>query len=43
MCLVSFAVILTLVIMKRTAPDHFANDLLSFEERKGFCLLISAL
>ncbi len=25
----SFAIILTLVIMKRMAPDHFANDLLS--------------
>jgi hypothetical protein len=39
----SFAIILTLVIMKRTAPDHFTNDLLSFEERKSFCLLVSAL
>ncbi len=35
-CLMSFAIILTLVIMKRTAPDHFANDLLSIEERKSF-------
>jgi hypothetical protein len=34
----SFAIITTLVIMKRTAPDHFTNDLLSFEERKSFFL-----
>jgi hypothetical protein len=39
----SFAIILTLVIMMRMAPDHFANDLLSFEERKSFCLLVSGL
>jgi hypothetical protein len=32
----SFAIITTLVIMKRTAPDHFTNDLLSIEERKRF-------
>jgi hypothetical protein len=42
-CLMSFVIILTLVIMKRTAPDHFTNDLLSFEERKGFCLLVLVL
>jgi hypothetical protein len=33
---VSFANILTLVIMRQTAPGHFANDLLSLEERKSF-------
>jgi hypothetical protein len=28
----SFAIILTLVIMTQTAPDHLPNDLLSTEE-----------
>jgi len=31
-CLVSFPIILTLVIMTRMAPDHFANDPLSAQE-----------
>jgi len=31
-CLVSFPITLTLVIMMRTAPGHFANDPLSAQE-----------
>jgi len=31
-CLVSFPIILTLVIMMRMAPGHFANDPLSTQE-----------
>ncbi len=39
MCLMSFAIITTLVIMKRTAPGHFTNDLLSSKKEKVFVYL----
>ena len=36
MCLVSFAIILTLVIMRRTAPDHLQMTYFHLKKEKVF-------